>query len=81
MIIARKKQHAGVVGEVPVGPVNGANKIFATAYVFKSGTTYLYLNGQRLNRTEYAEGVDRKSLLTELAPRAGDQLEVDYTRD
>lgn len=81
MVVIRPSSR-GVENEVPSGPVDGSNSTFSTAFSFKTGSTRLYLNGVR-QRTgagfDYIESGSSNVVFT-LAPKAGDNLLIDYTR-
>jgi hypothetical protein len=66
-----------VVGEVPVGLVNGANAVYTTAAAYSE--LRIYLNGLRQQRTaDYTETTATTFTLL-VPPTTGDLLTVDYT--
>lgn len=71
-----------IVNEIPSGSINGSNVIFTTTNQFTSGTTQVYLNGQRLKlgaSFDYTETTST-SITLNLAPIPGDVVLVDYWR-
>jgi len=67
-----------VVGEIPTGALNGTNKIFTTAYIYKPTLLAVFLSGLRLRHPDdYTEtGSQTFQLVT--APLSSDSLCVDY---
>lgn len=81
-----------VVGESLAGAINGTNTVFTTAskfvHVVGGLSIQVYMNGQRLVLTDDytlsesggpGTGFDTVTLLT--APRAGDKVFADYTKE
>jgi hypothetical protein len=70
--------------EIPIGAVNGSNKVFTLSNAFIASSTRFYYNGQRLLLgTDYIEvpappGVTITTAFP--APRSGDNLVVDYVK-
>jgi hypothetical protein len=80
-----------VVGEVPAGTIDGANKVFTTANKFVVNTEAVFFCGVRMVRgasedytTSESGGVgtgyDTITFVRPIAPRVGDELLVDYTK-
>ena len=73
-----------VFNEIPVGAINGSNKVFTVTYAFIASSTSFYYNGQRLLLgTDYIEvpsppGVTITAAFP--APKSGDNLVVDYVK-
>jgi hypothetical protein len=69
---------AEVIGETPTGVIDGSNRLYYTANVFRSNTLMVYLNGLRLRQSaDYAIN-SGDSFMMGYAPLAGDSLNVDY---
>lgn len=70
-----------VIGGTLTGTQNGANTTFSTLSVFVTGTTQLYINGQRVTLGEdYTESGSMGIVFT-VAPISTDTLRIDYTKD
>jgi hypothetical protein len=68
-----------VEAETPTGAVNGTNTVFTTANNFIAGSIHFYLNGIRLNPTEYSQtGINQITLTS--PPITGDILLIDYRK-
>lgn len=72
-----------VASETPGGLINSLNKLFTTFFVYKPGTTQLYLNGVRQREGvgfDYVENVAHTNVTFDLAPEPGDVLLIDYIK-
>lgn len=72
-----------VFNEVPIGAVNGVNKVFTTANSFIAKSTSFYYNGQRLLwGVDYVEVPANGITITAIfpAPKVGDNLVIDYVK-
>jgi hypothetical protein len=67
-----------VIGEIPIGAIDGTNPTFITAQHFAPGSTALYRNGLReivgLGYTETAPNI----LTLSIPPQVGDLITTDY---
>lgn len=71
------------VSETPSGTPDGVRKIFGTSYVFRTGSTKLYLNGVRQREgpgNDYVEDLGRNSVTFVVAPLSLDVLLIDYLK-
>lgn len=70
-----------VVGEVPAGAIDGNNKAFKFANLYKLGTTAIYINGLRQQNTvDYTENPDQQSFTFIAAPAPTFIVTGDYVR-
>jgi len=72
-----------IANETPGGPINGINVAFTTFYVYKPGTTKLYVNGVRQREGlgyDYIEIVTHDGFTMAIPPLLGDILLVDYVK-
>jgi hypothetical protein len=72
-----------VTGEVPVGDLDGVNKVFQTHYNYKAFSVRVYLNGIRQtegNLFDYVEGGLNNIQFNE-APQTNDNLIIDYIKN
>jgi hypothetical protein len=67
-----------VIGEIPVGSINGSNKAFSTAYVYAPNMLAVFLCGLRLRRSDDYSETGAQSFQLVAAPLVGDTLSVDY---
>ncbi len=70
-----------IVSETPGGVVDGANKIFTVANLFRFGTVQVFINGvNRLRTTDFAEDPGQKSITFVDAPALGSIIVVNYVK-
>jgi len=78
VVVGRPRSGLDVVGEVPAGQVDGVNRSFQTTFNIRAGTVRLFLNGVRLAAADFVANANAVILTS--APRAGDELTLDYSR-
>lgn len=85
MIILRKpRTTAGVIilGEKPVGDINGINQTYTTAYNYRPGRLQVFYNGQALHSPDdFTETGYNEFTLTYMLPDNTDELRVTYEVD
>lgn len=68
-----------IVGETPIGLLNGSNVLYTTSNYFRTSTLAVYYDGLRLARNVgFTEGADQKSFTMTAAPVSGHLLRTDY---
>jgi len=70
--------NAPVVGEIPTGLLNGSNKIFTTAYVYKPTLLAVFLSGLRLRHPDDYTETGSQTFQLVVAPLSSDSVSVDY---
>jgi hypothetical protein len=69
-----------ILGEVPIGPVNGVNKVFVTAKPYIAGSVTVFLNGISDiagNEDGHVE-LGNSTIELKVAPLVGDVVQVFY---
>lgn len=76
-----------ITGETPSGAIDGVNKIFTTANLFRFGTLQVFLNGvNRINAAsgaivvDFTEGANQMSFTFTNAPSANNVIIVGYLK-
>lgn len=69
---------AHVVNEVPVGLVNGVNKIYTVSNLFRFDTVQVFVNG--VNRTDFTENAAQNSITLTTAPAIGNTIVINYIK-
>lgn len=66
------------INEIPIGNLDGINKVFSTINNFTADSTKLYVNGlrQKINSSYNETGTDQ--IRFSEAPLDGDELIIDY---
>ena len=70
-----------IIGEIPSGTINGTNTLFTLANRYLSGSTMVYLNGQRITpeNNDYSEIAQNQIEFTSPV-EIGDVIRVDYIK-
>lgn len=69
-----------VIGETPVGVINGSNAMFATVFPFEPDSLEIMVNGITLTKTEEYYTVGNSTIYLANSPIVGDKLLVNYTK-
>lgn len=69
-----------VSGEVPSGSVNSSNKVYTTAYAYRTTFLNVYLNGLRQTVTTNYTETSSTTFTMVVAPTTGDVITVDYIK-
>lgn len=78
-IVTLSAKNALIVQRKLSGEQDGENKVFNTPEAFVSGSTRLYLNGQKLTiDKDYAENENLTGVTFVYAPEITDELSIEY---
>lgn len=78
-IVTLSAKNALIVQRNLTGEQDGENNIFTTPEAFVSGSTRLYLNGQKLTiDKDYAENENLTGVTLVYAPEITDELSIEY---
>jgi len=69
---------SAIYGEIPTGAINGSNKNFGTAYIYRPTLLAVFLSGLRLRRPDDYSETGTQTFQLVAAPLVGDTLSVDY---
>jgi hypothetical protein len=69
-----------VVGETPVGVINGSNATFHTQFAFVPESVEVFVNGLALRRPEHFNTSGPSTITLSDAPSSGEIIHVNYLR-
>lgn len=67
-----------IIGEIPTGALNNANKIFTTTNAFAPNSLEVYLNGLRQRRSDDYTEISSTQFQFVAAPKPTDSISTDY---
>jgi hypothetical protein len=71
---------ASVVGETPIGAVNGVNASFQTAFDFIPESVAVVVNGLQLKKVDEFNTSGTRNISLSVSPNAGEIILVNYLR-
>lgn len=69
-----------VIGETPVGLVNGSNATYTVAFDFDPTSVEVFINGVRQKRVIHFNTSGLVTIIFADSPQTGDLLQVNYER-
>jgi mevalonate pyrophosphate decarboxylase len=69
-----------VIGEIPVGAINGSNATFTSAFVFVPESLKVFLNGVRQKLVSDYTSSGGSAITFLVSPIVGDSILIDYQR-